>query len=225
MAVEAIESQALLQWPEAVDYTSARGTGDVVLAGLSAGVYRVGLREAAKSNGVYLASDIRVELGMGDLADGDAEFPPKPRDVVAWTDTPGAAEPDDHVVIDVSGDKWLRFWVVTARCPKIAYDLRQWCTVQRPNPTGTASGLRTRTLTDLAADVDCRLQPEANEVEPDTLGGVTTRRRFAAFLAGSHDLRAGDVLLSEGVRYEVTGQGDIDDLGVLTRVTCELLIP
>jgi hypothetical protein len=215
-------------WMEAVAYTSVRTAGDVtvgagafstafspafaVAGGLLAdGCYRVTAREAARSNGVYTANDVRVSL-PNPMPDPIGE--PKPRDTVAWKGR-------TYVVLDVAGSDWFPgspFWVVTARCPQVAYDLRDTADVLRPLPQPGGGGLR-RWLSAaevLAAGIDCRLQPEAVGAEPETGGKLTTRTRYKCYLAGTVRLRAGDAVRVDSVLYEVKGQGDIDSLGLIT---------
>ena len=127
-----------------------------------------------------------------------------------------------YVVTGVNGDpKWLKFYSLSCRCPELAYDLRDLCSVLRPAPTPTAGGLRQANPTTLAAAVPCRIQPDDWSMEQDTAGRVTTRRRYTAYLGLPLELAAGDVLLVAGVRYECVGQSEIQQLDTLTAVKAE----
>lgn len=203
-------------WPEAVTYTSARTAGDVAAAVTADGCYRITAKEAARSNGVYTAADVRFSL-PNPLPSGLGE--PKPRDTVQWKGR-------TYVVLDASGSDWFPgapFWVVTGRCPQIAFDLRDRADVLRPTAQPGAGGLRQwlQAAAVLAAGIDCRLQPETVGAEPEADGKLLTRTRYKCYLAGSVLLKAGDAIRVDAVLYQVTGQGDIDSLGLITVADAE----
>lgn len=213
------ETQSLVLWTEAVTLTSVRGSGNVILEDVPAGVYRVSLREAAASNGVYLQGDIRVTVGMSRVTVYASEFPPKPRDFVEWSDS---GESLRYIVTEVTGSKWQRFWSVTARCPRIAYDLRQQATIKRPAASSTEEGLRTLgEPTSVIEGVDCRLQPESFGIESELNGRIGSRSRYTLFLAGDVPVQAGDYVEVDSVIYEIVSQAVIDPLATFTQTTCE----
>lgn len=211
-----ITTQTILPWAESVDFASTRSAGNVSLTGLSAGVYQVNAAEAAKSNGVYIAGDIRVTLAVSDVASAGTAFDPKPRDVVTYNSTA-------YTVTSVTGSRWLAFWTLTARNPALAYHLTDTGYVYRPTPENPADGPGLRRLgtpTAVASGVACRLQPEDRQFA-DIDGRLSTRAGYTLFLANAVEVRAGDFVTVGGVYYEAVSQGDVDTLATLTSVRVE----
>ena len=205
-------------WPEAVFFRSVRTAGDETAAVYADGVYRVSEAEAVRrSNGVYTRGMVVATLPMP-LATGE----PKPRDVLTW----GGRE---YAVTDVAGTSWFptgAFWKLTCVSPKLAGDLDQTLALKRPAVAPGAGGLRgVSALTTVWAG-DGRLQPDQMSVR-DAAGKLAADTRYSAVLGTTGPTpraSAGDVIEdADGVRYEVESQQDIDQLGLLTAVTCTRL--
>ncbi len=202
------DTQPLIPWQEAVTVTSVRTAGNVAVTLNTAGANEVTQKEAARSNGVYVAGDLTVEFDPAAVG-----FDSKPRDLVTWSGR-------DYVVLSVGGDpNWLKFVTLHCRSPQIAYDLRDSVTITRPNASPGSGALRNPgAYTTVANAVDGRLQIDRRETETDTAGRLTTRTRATLYLANQVDVLAGDRVAVGGVIYEVAGQADIDALGLLTSV-------
>lgn len=210
------DTQSLLPWTEPVTYTSVRTAGNLA-ATVAAGCYRIGANEAARSNGVYVAGDVVFTVAAPLPG---AIGPPKVRDTVQWAG-------ETYVLVrEVSGSSWLGFWKGVGRSARIAYDLRELLTVVRPAPEPGAGGLRAATgsLTTVVGPVDGRLQVMDIRTEPETAGRYVTRTRYAAYLAGTVRVQAGDMVRDAGgTLYPVSGSPDLETLGLLTTVECEVV--
>jgi len=177
-----------------------------------------GTREGSTSLGVY---SIQTELyTFADTAVGyDSAgriLAPKLGD---WITRDG----DDiaRVITSVDGSPWLKFWKVEAAYPSLAAALRQTAIVYRPAPMPDAVGLRTANLAAVYSAIPCRLQPGPREFEDEAAGRRTTRATFTCIFASAVLLKAGDVIEVASVRYEATGQQEVESLGVLTFAACE----
>lgn len=175
--------------------------------------YPKGSGEGATSFGVYT---IRKETFTFDRDAIGAGVRPKPRDTITPSD--GIA----RVITDVIEAPFLRYWKCEAQVPELASDLDQLATVYRPVPTPSAAGLRTANLAAVYTATPCRLQPGNREFEPvEALGkSMVTRANFTCIFSASVVLNAGDVIEVSGVKYEATGQQDVESLGVLTFAEC-----
>jgi hypothetical protein len=171
--------------------------------------YRGQYSQPAESNEVFQQADARATFSNTAIA-----FDPKPRDTI--TPTGG----NTHVVISVVYASFLRFWKLVCRDLVLAYDLRDTATIQRPTSEPGADGLRTFSLSALASNVPARLQPESMDSEPDTLGGLTQRTNYAAYLGQALELKPGDLIEVSSVKYEVQEQSVISQVDTLTTVRC-----
>jgi hypothetical protein len=190
-------TQPLLPWNETTTlaYTSVRTAGNVsaTIPELGWSRYSLGTKEAAKSLGVYLASDEKITFALGALA-----FEPKPGDKV----TPaGLAE---RVVLTVTRNPMLRFWDLIVRDLILAHDLRSVCTIKRSAPTPGTGGLRATTFTDLAEDVPCKLNWDRTAFEPETTGKMLAREQYTLWLGQRIQTLPGDLVEVDGTAYEVT---------------------
>lgn len=188
----AVDTQKWLPWKEPVTVTSVRpNSADVVVPLTNAGVYRVSLREAANSNGVYQSGDIKVTVATDGVA-----FTPKPRDTVLWGG-------DLYTVLEVAGSAWTKHWVLHARNLVIAADLRQMGTLARPSNAQDAAGRPTlASYTTVSANIPCRVQPEGGTAA-DVGERRTIPKRFVAILLTQVDARAKDTFTCDGVTYTV----------------------
>ena len=210
------DTQALLPWTEdGGEYTSVRTAGDVTVPLDGVARYSLGTKEAARSNGVYLATDEKVTFALAAAELAAAGITPKPRDRF------NPAGCSERVVLSVTRNPFLKFWDLVVRDLVVAYDLRDLLTVRRSAPTAAADGLRVRNPADANPNVPGRLQPDEWQREIVTDRRVTTRRKYTAYLGQPLELQAGDTLVLAGVEYEVTGQSDISSFDTLTRVACE----
>jgi len=206
----AYDTQSIVNdvWGEAVAYGRV---GTVSSTEITAARYPKGSGEGATSLGVYTIKKETYTFDVSALS-----FAPKPRDTLTPAD--GVA----RVITDVTEAPFLNFWKCEAQVPELASDLDQSATVYRPAPTPTAVGLTAANLAAIYTDTPCRLQPMGRTFEPvESLGkSMVTRAAYRAIFSASVVLNAGDVIEVEGVKYEATGQQEIESLGVLTFAEC-----
>lgn len=204
----AYATQDLLPWATESVLFASTGTAATETV-TNCGVSPVSAKEAAKSNGVYVNGDIRIEVSTSAPA-----FTLKPRDTAVWNGT-------IYTIMDATREPWLEFVQVTARNPAIAYDLRQSATVYRPAAESDSASMRIPNFAALYTAVDCRLQPVNREQEWDTVGGEKTRQTFTIYFGSSVTLKAGDIVEVDSVRYEVKSQTVIESLAELCSATCD----
>lgn len=214
MALQQVNTQPLLQWAEAVTVTSVRNAGNVS-ASLNGGVYQVGVKEAARSNGVYQQGDIQVTLGVADLT-GASLGTIKPRDTVVWGGS-------TYTVIDAGGSTWMGFQEITARNPVIAGQLQQTATLNRDTSTPGTGGIRVPSWSAYATAVPCRLQElDRSSENNEDLGGRVVRIKYALYLSAQQTVQAGDqVVVASGPTVTIVGSEGTDGLGILQTVRCE----
>lgn len=200
-------TQDLLPWATESVVFASTGTATTETV-TNAAVYPVSAKEAAKSNGVYVNGDVRIEVSTSAPA-----FTLKPRDTATWNGT-------TYTVLDATREPWLEFVQVTARNPKLSFGLNSTATVKRPQPNPDAISMRVPYFTEVYTAIDCRLQPTSREREWDTAGGEKTRQRFTCFFASPVVLQAGDVLEVAGTLYEVDSQTVIENMAELCSAEC-----
>jgi hypothetical protein len=203
-------TQALLGYTEAVTVTSVRNSGNVATPVDRAGVYRVSLKEAAASNGVYQAGDLKVAVATDAVA-----FQPKPRDTVGY----GGLL---YTVLDVTGSAWAKFWALMCRNLALAADLRDTGTLYRAAPAASASGLRVPHLAAVggATAIPCRVQGEGGGPVQFADGRVMAGR-YVCYVGQDVFAQVGDVWEVAGARYTVTGWRDPDRIDALMRLDLE----
>lgn len=206
MAIEPIDTQQWIPWPEEVTITSVRpNSANVAEEVDNAGVYQLGNGEASPSYGVYTRFDIRVTLATDGVS-----FVPKPRDTVLWKE-------NTYTVLDVSGSDWTKHYVLTARNLILHADLRQSGTLKRPpNTQDTSARASLAAYSTLASGIPCRLQPQGG-VAGDVLDRRTMPKRYAAIIGQQLDARAKDRFEVGGDVYtvlEVRNPERIDELPV-----------
>lgn len=202
-------------WGEEVTYGRV---GTVSATGLTAGRYPQGTAEGATSFGVYKIVRERYTFDIDALG-----FDPKMRDTITPTARPAAGIA--RVITGVVWSTFLNFWSVDVQYPELASDLDQLSTVYRSAPTPTTAGLTARNDVAVYTATPCRLQPGARAFEPvESLGkSMVTRAAYTCIFGATVLLKAGDVIEVGGVKYEATGQQEIEGLGVLTFAECSRL--
>lgn len=204
------------QWGEAVEYTSAALS---VSFEVTAGRHGLGEVEGFTSYGVY--SIVRELYTFATDAIPQA---PRLRDTIRPVEIDDdLAQTPARVVTKVDGSRFLKFWKVEASYPALASALDQTADVLRASNAPTDEGFRNPTFATQYDDVACRLQPDKREREWDVVGGVKTRAKYVCVFGSSVTLNAGDVVVVSSVRYEVTGQSEVESLGVLTFASVERL--
>lgn len=203
----AFDTQPLINAIWGVDITYGR-VGTVSSTGLTAGRYKGDAQEGMTSFGVYA---IQVETYT--ISTGDLSFTPKLRDTITGAD--GIL----RVVTKVSGTDFLDFWALEAKYPSIASDLSQTATVSRPAPTPNSIGIRVPNLASVYTNQACRLQPVERTFD-ELANRLTTTQVYNCIFAGAVLVQAGDVIEVSGVKYEATGQQEIESLGLLTFAGC-----
>lgn len=191
----------------------AAGTGEDVAYDLTGTFDERGEEEGRPSYGAYA-----IRRGVWTFAlDALGAARPKMRDVIA--DEDGVA----WVVSKIPyADKWMKNWVLDVSHPYLPEGLNDTATVYRPAPAPDAYGLRVPNPAAVYTGVPCRLQPDTREREfSDDVGKVLTRQKFACVFGEAVTLNAGDTVQVAGMKYEVTGQGEIEELGRLTFAAVE----
>lgn len=194
-------------WGESLTYTRSGGGGDTAITGTR---HLLGTAEGMTSYGVY-----QIEREVFTLATDAVAFTPRLRDTI----TPSGLSP--RVVTSVGGSPFLKFWKLEAQYPSLVGDLDSAATVYRATSAPTDEGLRNPTFSAVYSAVACRLQPDTREREWDTLGRVSTRAKYTAIFGSDVVLNAGDHVEVSSVKYEVTGQSEIESLGMLTFASVE----
>jgi hypothetical protein len=205
-----VETQSFLPWNESdLAYTSVATAGNTNVTIATYSRYDMGTKEAARSNGVYLATDDVITFSLA----GPGAVVPKPRDRVAIGGK-------SSVVITTDDNRFLKYWKLVCRNVSLSYQLNDTATILRSVPSPQADGLRLRNATTLASDVACRLQPE-DWVTETTDARRTKVSNYTAFLETEMVLQVGDTIQVGGVQYEVTGQSDIQNIDGLNRTACQ----
>ena len=205
-------------WGESITITPAEGTS-YEPATVTAGRYKKGISEGATSYGVYTIQNESYTVATDAL-----DFVPKIRDLITAADlNPNTCGPEDEVtrvIVRVNGTRFLKFYTLDVQYPSLAAELDQTATVYRPAPTPDAIGLRVANLAAVYSDQSCRLQPTGRSFEQDVAGKFVTRAIYSCIFGGALVLNAGDIVEVSSVRYEITGQSEIETLGLLTFGEC-----
>jgi len=218
-----IDSQLQIPWnedgAEETLFLTSSGTPDVEATVLPDkwARYSAAYRELRPSHGVFVSADFKVTFSSATFT----AFVPKPGDRAYWDGLTCPA-----VVLSVQSNDLLRFYDLTVRDLVLSYDLRSSCTVYRPTVSADASGLRSVTFASLYADVPCALSPESWQQEVLTDDQLIRRQRYTAYLMKTTDvptinLKAGDVIDIDSVRYEVIGQPTVIEYDTLISATLE----
>lgn len=217
-----IDSQPFLPWPAdgTLTVVSVRPNSSNEIYTLDPrtfAAYPGAIREARPSNGVFQLREYTFTFAIDAIP-----WPPKPRDTVEWSrvDYLNLWQSETMTVKVATPALMLRFWKLECFQLVADEDMRDSIAVWRATNTAGADGYRSSTLTQIGSAIPGRLQPEEMGSEPDTDGKLLTRTRYTAYLSSAVSLYAGDVLIVGGIKYEVLGQGAIDDFSTFTTARC-----
>lgn len=167
------------------------------------------IREAAASGGVYTTQDRTWLIPTVLIPDNVA---PKPGDVIRQ------ANNTDWTVLAVDPlGKFGNTYRLTTRNLVVFAALTQTARVLRPTQATNTIGQRSPTFTEVYANLVVRIQEQTHTI-PELQGGATDRRDYVMYVGTRLTLRAGDIVESGGLRYDVTGAGNWDRLDQLGEV-------
>jgi hypothetical protein len=189
-------TQSLLPWNEAtaLSYTSVASPNNTTVSIATYARYTLGLKEAARSNGIYQSVDEKITFGF----DSISGFEPKPTDLL----TPSGFS--QRIVISVNRNPMLRYWDLIARDLILVYSLRDSCDIKRPTVASGTGGLRTASYTTISTAVACKLNWDRTTFETDAAGKFLERKQYTLWLGEKVATQAGDIVEVSSVQYQVT---------------------
>lgn len=203
MPATTVDTQAAFNaiWGESITFTRA-GVGGT--SAITACQYPNDESEGVTSYGVYTVLRETWTFATDALA-----FTPKIRDTITLSGV-------TRVITSLISSPWLKFYKATTAYPALAADLDATARVERANPLPDDAGLRDPQFLTVYDDLAVRLQPDTRTREVGDSNRVYTRAKFVCVFGSAVTLDAGDVVVIDEVKYEVTEQSEIESLGLLT---------
>lgn len=212
LATLKFHNQGVFPNPEAITIT--RPKSNVTIAVAVAHRRPMSTREAAKSNGMYLSSDMRWKFDESYTA-GDRVRPGYSvvdSDGIVWR------------VLEASGiHKLTNFELLTCRNLALIYNINDTVDIRRAVKIRTdLAGRAIRTYEWFARNLPARYQPADRPYSMDDVGAARLTAGGIVYLLEDPGLLASDqICLKDGRALEVMAVNDPETLDALPSVTCD----
>lgn len=202
-------SQGLMPWHEEGLYIGSGGSFPFTTGCR----YSDRVREGASSWGVYQISDSVATISSQDF--DTAGFEPTLRDKIRWT-SDGA----EYTVMSFTKARLMLFFKFQTQRPTLSTNLTDTIKVFRLSNLPNSVGLRIPQKVLVYNDIPARLQPIQSQTQ--NIGTQQPRlNQFELYLSSEYEIEASDIIVKDAIEYNVTGESQIEQLGILARVTCE----